>query len=144
MLVRSRAPWAHLWIPRRVLERSWVSVELQAPALCPRRVATATCTHVSSYATLVCAFFVLELETNFLSISPKDELVSVLLVQVFETRTTSFRLALAAISSGSSTFPEAFSARSFTVDASFVGFARERFDVCGLTVGESCRGSFGG
>ena len=91
VLVRSRGHLAHLWIPRRVLERSWVSVELQAPALFPRSVATTTCTHVSSYATLVCAFFVLELETNFLSISFKGELVSVLLDQVFETGSFAFR-----------------------------------------------------
>ena len=104
MLVRSRDSLAHLWLPRRVRERSSVSVELQAPALCPRNVATATGTHVSSHATMVCAFFVLEFETNFLSISLEYELVSMLLDQIFETgsftfSTTAFRFSLATLAS---------------------------------------------
>ena len=79
MLVRSRGSLAFFWLPRRVLEQSLVSVELQAPSLFPRSVAAAACAHMSSYATLVHASVVLELVTNFLSFTLEYESVSVLL-----------------------------------------------------------------
>ena len=92
MLIRSRDSLAHLWLPRRVLQRGQVSVELQAPALFPGSVATATGTHVSSHAALVCAFFVLELETELLSIPLEYELFSVLLDQVIKPGSFAFAL----------------------------------------------------
>ena len=62
---------------------------------------------MSSYATLVSAFPVLELKTDFLTLALDDKLVFVLLHQIFETgilafrNTTTFRIAFCSLALGS-------------------------------------------
>ena len=68
-------------MPRRSLERIRISVDVETLALDPWRVASATNTDVSSHATLVCTFVVLELDTKFLITSLESELRFVLLHQ---------------------------------------------------------------
>ena len=74
MLVRSRGSDVHFWMLRRDLERTRISVEVDTFAFDPWRVATATGTDVSSYATLVLTYVVLELETKLLITSLDSKL----------------------------------------------------------------------
>ena len=78
VLVRSRGSDVHFLVPRRDWERIRNSVEVDAFAFNARRVAVATGTDMSSYATWVLAFVVLELETNFLITSLESKLPFVL------------------------------------------------------------------
>ena len=59
---------------KRSLEQIRISVEVDTFAFDPRRVATATGAHMSSYATLVLTFVVLELETKLLITSFESKL----------------------------------------------------------------------